>query len=544
MKPSPITAGQPRRAWIADLAILLLLSGLWWIWLQADVTRMWPVGFDTFRDAAAAENVLAGRWLRDPSIAGQTFWYAPLGPMFFAAVSYLTDTPPLVLYSSSILWLNVLLPIGWYLLVRLCCDRRTAIVGVLLVWLGSRWWSASLAIPMTSIHGVMLLTAVFIAWLISLRSSRRTALAVGVLLAMCTWVHIVSGVIASGVIGLHALLGAQIGGSAGGEPARVRRAEGIKRMLIVAGVCAPLIAPLAWHLLRLPRVNPAPLEYTARELRDPAFAVQAATPLVLVLAVIGLLAGWRRMRQPVALCLAYAVVGLVGQLLGYARLLTDMPVPALIPHEFQWNFQIAVGLLAALGTACSAAWLASYRGFGGRLRVRSRLLAMLVLVGIAVGTDLLPALDRKSEYWWPTRALTQTSSAEVSVWIKTHTSIDDVFLAPAPYNYMLIGGGTGRKLVAPPEGHAHISVDAEQRVDDAERMFATHDPLVLRGLLRKYDVRYVLLPYEHKPLWERWQAWGVLEPVFRNSSGMMSVLRVVSDEPPAHGPPETDARRE
>ena len=165
------------------------------------------------------------------------------------------------------------------------------------------------------------------------------------------------------------MLGAEFGAGtdAGRKPGR--RREAAKRMLIVAGVCAVCIAPLAWHLLRLPRVNPAPITYMARELCDPSFALPIATPLVIVLAFVGLLKVWPRMRQPVGLLPAYALIGLAGQLLGYLRLLAGAAIPALIPHEFQWNFQIAVGLLAAAGAAHIAGWLTSFRGLGGRLRL-------------------------------------------------------------------------------------------------------------------------------------------------------------------------------
>ncbi|MFH0982929.1 MAG: hypothetical protein V2A79_15515 [Planctomycetota bacterium] len=559
-------AARVLRGWLPDIVVAAFIVMLWGCWLYPDVTRRRPVAFDTFRDAAGAQNVLAGRWFRDAMIADQTYWYAPLGPIVFAGISRLTGQPPLVAYATSILWLNVLLPIGWYALARWCWGRRAGVAAVLLVWLGSRWWSTHAAMPMTSTQGVILLMSVFLAWLVSLRRRRRWAVAVGVLLAACTWYHVLSGFLAAATLGFHALIGA------GSSATDARRREPILRLLIVAGVGAPLVAPLAWHLLDLPKLNMFPIEFLAPQLLDPEFALQTGAWPIFPLALLGLVSAGRRLRQPAGLIVGYGLVALLGQGLGYLRLLADLRTPVLIPHEFQWNFQIAVGMLAAHGAERVAAWIAdrierrvsagspwqrlwhrlpacvsagawmpvphrSWPLSPGAARRLWELLVLLVVVAVAVRKEARPALERQAYYWEPTGL--SASSAKAVEWIWRHTGIDDVFLASERVNYRLVAGWTGRKLVCPPPGHLSVAVSFEQRARDRWRMLKTTDPVELRELLLEYDVRYVLLADEDLACWDRWQSWGLFDPVFRVGLLMVGRRRSVDaaevQTPPALG---------
>ena len=525
-----------RRGRLVDLCILAVIAGLWCWWFYADVTRILPVAFDTFRDSAAAENVLADRWLSDPAIVDQPYWYAPLGPIVFACISRLTGIAPLIVYSSSILWLNVLLPFAWYLLARYWCDRWTALAGVLLIIFGSRWWTIGVALPMTSVQGVLLLTITLIAWLAALRAKTRVgAAAVGFLLAFCTWTHIISGIIAAGTIGLHALACARAGSYSndGHDHTKRHRHEAVRRMVLIAVVCAGLVAPLAWHLMRLPHVNLHSIEFVSPLLRDHAYALQSATPLVPLLGLVGLILAWRDRGEKTGMLLAYAAVGLAGQAWGYASLLTGGSLPILIPHEFQWNFQIAIGMSAAYALAGLAAKVAALLRSKPRVQTCTRVALLALIVYLATGSEVSLARPLQSQAWHSTAPWYRTSLREAIDWINSNTSIDDVVFSPHPFNYTFVGGATGRKLVGVPVGQANIAVDTQARVRDAERLESTHDPAEFAALLDKYDVKYVLLLEEHEELRQRWRDWDVLEPVFRTDSGAADIWRIKKGRPPA-----------
>ena len=133
------------------MSIVLAICAAWYLWLAPPVHRVLPLADDTFRDCAYVENILAGRLLQDPSTADLPYWYAPGGPLLCAAVCRLTGLSPVEVYSSSVLWVNVLIPVCIFLLVRMCWGRAVGVAAVLLVWVGSRWWQTHLAMPMPSV---------------------------------------------------------------------------------------------------------------------------------------------------------------------------------------------------------------------------------------------------------------------------------------------------------------------------------------------------------------------------------------------------------
>lgn len=511
----------------ADLAIIAAIAFLWCLWLGPSVLRLQPAAFDTFRDTAGVENVLAGRWLRDPITPGQSYWYAPLGPIIFAGISRLTGCSPVAAYSGGILWLNVFLPITWYLLARMVWDRRAAIAAVPLILFGSLWWTTHAPMPMTSTQGALLATTAMIAWLASLQRRRRWAAAVGLLLAFCAWYHTLSALIASAAIGLHAIAGASTHQSGPATaPCLSGRREALIRTALGGGVCILIASPLIWHLLNLPRQNLHPLEYLANELRDPRYALQSGTLLVLPFAVIGATSTCRRLGGPDGLVLAYAIVTLVGQALGYIRMFTGVRVPVLIPHEFQWHFQAAVGMLAAHGAVASAEWLAKHLAGRPPIGVSRPEVLLAVTVAIVVGPAIPRAVFNDPPDWKAIPAARADDVWETVAWIKQQTSIDEVFLGHEPTDFFLVAGLTGRKLQCPPAGHTSIAVSADVRARDQAELFETESPARLRELLHNYGVGYVVLDADQLGLWERWRGSGILEPAFRSSSGFLNIFRV------------------
>jgi hypothetical protein len=512
-----------RRAWLPDAAAIFIIVIGWQLWLYPDVTRYHPVAFDTYRDTATVENILAGRWFRDACISGQTYWYAPLGPIIFAGLSALTGQSPVAIYSSSILWLNVLLPIGWYLLARLCWDRRAAFAAVPLILLGSRWWATHLAMPITSVQGVILLSSVLIAWLVSLRCRRWSAALVGLLLAFCFWYHILSGIAAAATIGLHSLLCWRSGKPLGDGRQTATRHDQMLRLSIVAGITAILVAPLAWHMLRLPRLNVWPVEYIASELAWPRFALQADTPLIIPLALVGLVCACRRLRRPAGLIVVYAAVAFVGMALGYVRMWTSLKLPVLIPHEFQWHFQIAIGLFAAAGTAAIAAWVSARMVGRAIMAWAGSVLVTIALVAWTVGGQLPAANAARREHWKSFPTPESQAITEAVQWIKANTSIDDVFLGSEPNDFFIVAGLTGRKLASPPIGHTCIAEDAVTRSADRTRMLETNSPEEFRRLLARYSVRYILVTPNLLESAQRWRSWKMVERVCGPSSEFTTV---------------------
>ncbi len=503
-----------RRGRLIDAGVVLALVAGWLAWLGPRVVRDWPITHDTFRDAAAVHNVLAGHWRADPVINGLTYWYAPLSPMVMTLVCRASGADPLVAYSSSILWWNVWLAPLLYLLLRTCLDRPTALTGVLCVWLGARWWNTHAAQPQPSIQGVVFVLGTLLLWSAGRRRALGWAVLTGAGLAVCTWHHLICALVTTAAIGGHALV-VLVHPRPG-----IDRVGMVRRVATVAVVCAILVGPLAWRLLNIPRVNLAPIRYVAPEFGNPRYAYFSQTPLVPILAILG---AWLVLRCHVAKagwlpCLA--AVGLLGSLPGHFRPSPMRDRFVLLPHEFQWHAHLALGALAAIGVmqfARSVGWLA-------RARPRlARNAAWLGMMGVMLGPDLARLPGRISIPWVLARPA--PAAAEAAAWIKKHTRITDVFLADVGHSYFLVGARTGRKLFSPSPGHSHFAFDAQAAGAALETVLSTGDRDELMSVLSRRRADYALLGPEQVDRADLWQGWSVAEPVFRSADGTLTIMR-------------------
>jgi len=532
---------------LGDLLVVALIAAGWWVWLTEPVRRLAPVADDTFRDTAYVHNILHGRLLQDPSVNDLSWWYAPLGPLFYAAVCRVTGADPLAAYSSSILWINVWILGAIYIVVRLYWDRGTALLAMMLVWLGSRWWQTHLAMPMPSIQGILPVMACLALWWKSVRCGRGWAVALGVALAVCAWHHIPSALIVGTSIGGNALLWSwsllrrrrcvATDGASQAEPAlpaagrewNAVKSEShltLRRFGLAAAIAAGLVLPLVWHLVRLPWNNPAHAG-VADEMMKPAFALHADTPLMLPLALAGLIAVLRGPRGPGDWVLTYLAAGLIGQSVAYGRECLKMSLPVLLPHEFQWHAQLAIAVLAAIGIMGLARAISRRRL--GLPSTWVKAAAAIVLIAMIVAPDRLRAMDRIDDYWVRTRGNPEVEA--VANWIQRNANITDVFVCRYLPGYYEIAGRTGRKLILPPEARANPALDVQQRRRDLHRLETTHDAqeflVIATG---RYGARYVYVPPDKEYLLPRWMAWGVFETVYRSPNGSRVILEVPPEQ--------------
>ncbi len=510
--------GGRKRGCAFDAAVVVALVGVWWLCLSGPVGQRMPLSDDTFRDAAYAENILHGRIAADPSMNGLPYWYAPGGPLVYALASKLTGLRPLELYSRSVLWVHVWIPIAFYLVVRRYWDRPTAVLALALVCLCSRWWPTRATMVMPSIQGMILVLVSLGLWHAALRRGRAWAVLLGVALAACSWHHILSGIIASGAIGCHALFWTRGGGNG-------QRLFALKRAALAGGVCALLVLPLAWHLLSLPINNPAPPTHYEEELDDPAYALMTSTPLIWPLAVVGLVIVGRRLNSPPAWVLGYLAVGLAGQAVGYANRHLRLPTPILLPHEFQWHSQLAVGILAAVGLMAAARWL-GHRSTIPRARRTVLPASAAAMLAVVVWPNARTAFDGYDQYWRTARCGPDVAGA--AEWIRANSDIADVFVCGYLTGYYEIAGRTGRKLVLMPECRANIAADVTRRRHDLARMKLTTDPNEFLALaVDRYGARFVYLSSGEPILAQRWAKWDIFETAYRSPEGKRTVLRIV-----------------
>ena len=525
-----------RSRWFGDgVIILVLLVG--WVVLVGGLTRgRRTATYDTFRDMAWAENIRAGRIWSDPTLAELPAWYPPGGPLLVTAASILTGRPIVDVYGYASWWLNALLPVMLYLLARSAWDRTTAIVALLTVPLGSVWLLTHAVANVPSVQGTALSLLSLLGWhrcVLSAGVLRRGlcwSLATGLILALAAWFHPLCAIMPAAAIFLQVALNTAFPRRM--IPGSASRRQVASCMLLAGLVAGVLSAPLLRQMLAgLRAPNPAPLLYFANDLDNPAYYAHAQAPLIVLAALAGIHFIVRF--EPGTLWIVmYLLVGLLGQAAGYLRFTHGWPVPALLPHEFQWHGHLAVGCCAAVGIASLARALAS-RAAGDRRgsRIRTTVLWLTVLVAVTVG-PALRWLPRAGMHLLDLEPLL-TGHSELIEWIRADTTLDQVFVTDPDLAYMVVAGLTGRKCAAVPACHSNPRAEARRRLEDVERMLATSDAAEFARLAERYQAECFLIlatpPGAARAVLGRYADWPFLRPVFVSSDATTVVFRI------AHG---------
>ena len=98
--------------------------------LHATAGLQLPPDPDLYRSAALTQTIADGCWIADPFFAGEWNWYNPLVPAVVAAFHVVTGTPILELYARAGVLLNLLGPLAFWALVRLCFGSGAAVAAV------------------------------------------------------------------------------------------------------------------------------------------------------------------------------------------------------------------------------------------------------------------------------------------------------------------------------------------------------------------------------------------------------------------------------
>ena len=541
---SHISAPALRRAgWLVDALVCVLLAAAQVGWIYYLTGPQARVYYDTYRDAAYAENILHGRLWQDPSIQGASWWYPPLNPLLVAGMARLTGAEVLDVYGASRFVVNAWLPALVYLLTRAVWGRLAGLLAIPMVFIGSCWWWTHAAAPMPSIQGVILNLIGLACWHRSVtRGGWAWPIITGVVLALGIWHHPVCSIVLAGAIGAHALLDAAdrrlrppngarapATGQVADPATEPRAASGLSRrwrsgssalrpMLVVAGTSAVLAAPVIWHLARMPHINLKPFHYFAMNLFANRYAFYAHMPAIPLLALYGL---WHAARPTPGArwLLAYVLVGVAGQVPGYIAKEAELPLPYFVPHEFQWHTQLALGIAAGIGAARLArAAVGRARDPGGPKPVLATLL-LLATVAIGVhGAGVLHGQDRTADDVLPAPdiefidAHTPLGRQQALLgWLRTHTKLDTVIAADVSTSYFLISGAAGRKSVALPLEHANPAIAAVQRATDVSALLETPSAAALQTVVSRYHAAYLVLtdePYDRA--WERRAALAAL----------------------------------
>jgi hypothetical protein len=110
-----------------DLALIVLSAVALVHAIRATSGIYWPYDVDQNRDTGLAQTILDHRYGMDHIYLGETIWYNPLTSIIVATLSRATGTPPYLVTTRAGVYLNLLAPLAFYLLVAYLFDRWTAL---------------------------------------------------------------------------------------------------------------------------------------------------------------------------------------------------------------------------------------------------------------------------------------------------------------------------------------------------------------------------------------------------------------------------------
>lgn len=429
----------------------------------------WPYDGDHFRDIAQAQVTRDGHPLSDPHYAGELIWYNPLVPWVVGGGSAIARVTPAAFHVQAGPWLNVIAPIGFYLLGAQLAGRGAAFAALILFLFFNGRTEPALTTPTyspwlfvaTFAQGLFYLSLAGLAWAGRRNTDGAAALA-GALAGITFLTHTAPAI----VLGACALVLLPF------------------RRLIVAGlvalvVASPFLYAIVWRY-HLHVLNSAPMTWRWLPVTPGGMPDTLRANAV----VIGLgIAGLVMVRSRVGM----AWLGSAAALLGYALWVEGHPAwPALVPAFHFWRYTLAALILfsgAAIWWACERA---------------ARRYAPLLLAGGAVAAVvwMWPQYQSRFDlvYGQSIAADRDPNQAAVTAFLHSSTPADAVILGNRGASLQVIGPA-GRRVVAVNANWSNPYLDNATRVRDRDAMLQAlteHRPDDFAARAAAYRVTHVV----------------------------------------------------
>jgi hypothetical protein len=483
--------------------------------LRATAGLEWPCEDDFFRDMGGAQAILDGWAGSDPAYLGEVAWFNPLQPALFALLAVVTGLPLHVAYARLGPFVNLLGPIGFFLLARQLMGRWAALAAlVAYLFLGKpdvpSWFQATYspwAWPMDFAQGFFFLTAAAYVRAVLTRRLRWDVIT-GVLLGITFLAHTAPTLVFVGMIFFLTAF----------SP-RAERLRAIRRLLVVGLVSLVVASPFLGPLLvnyKLQVLNHAPSEH------EPIGAVFALLNMLTFRAAVaalglGVTVVYRSTRYPppaiederdderrrarvlgatlfsAATLFGYGVLAQALQHRGIAHL------PRMLPtYHFHLYIKAAESLLFGVGLVATVQWVVSH--WPGRVvwtpRLQGAAVAMILLMVLAVhlpGHLAGAELNRFRED--SERIGTESHRIALYDWLLQQTHPTDVFLVDMNVAMWTVAAAD-RKVVALGDQYSNIYVSYDERAGDLRRLYASlrdQDQTAFDHLAAKYRLTHVIL---------------------------------------------------
>lgn len=448
-----------RIAGFAAGLLLLVLCG--WA-LRAALARadtlIWPFFHDAWRDVGAAQGMLDGRYPEDPVVLGAVLWYNPLTGALNALYAWATGLSAGAANVAAGPWVNLLIPLGLFLLVRVAVGAWAAAGALLMlvagnalhermgVWVGTVTYSPWLWAPPLGQALLFFSLALFVLELRRPSIARQVAL--GVAWGLTFMAHTSPAVVFGLVYVAVRLWIAYRPCGPYGEKHRLRAFALPMAVAFVSSL--PYTGPILWHY-QFRMKNPLPTKYV-----DAVMAVEQLPNLLLsacsvstLIALWGLVWVWRARRDNPAARVLLLWTGVVWALLAQFYLglllnsLTGWNLPQLVPGHH--HLMGLGGIKAALFGIGLYALAASLVPRIPAARVAGQVVALAISAAL-----LLPAYAKVLDFFTPHDFGWHTTSFDdrrkCVDWIVANCPPDAVFLCDEQHSIRLVLP-SGRKAV-------------------------------------------------------------------------------------------------
>lgn len=516
--------------------------------LRATHDLDWHPGNDAYRDIALAQIILDGDYPADYLFEGEWLWYNPLTGALVAAGAWLGNIAPPQADVRLGPWLNLAVPITFFLLVWYIADAWVALAALLsfLFFLPqdrpsyvSAGYSPWLLAPHLS---QALFYASLLAWIAHLRSmSRRSALLAGILLGITFLGHTAPAVLLGCVMLVTTALAARRELRAGERTIVINRA----RLLILALIVAFVVSlPFTISILfryHLHVVNPNPTEWVwegaaLENLPDILLSLLSLKSAVMAFGLGAFLRGAapRLLKEAVLAWFAIALAFLAYSFAAQWTARHGVTLPQINPGYHYVLYVIAAGhLFFGLGLV---ALVEDARARLGRmtpmLPQHANMIRGVCVSGLLV--LLLAANYRDFRVWHgftrdhsvALRRLEQLDDFAPYRWIADNVTPGAVFLCndrPGLYCVAPAGG----RVVANDPYFSNLYVPFEPRAEARETLWKaleSRDETTFREVALEYRVAYVLAEGEQRD----WVPQPGLEEVF--ASKQFTIYRISEQE--------------
>ena len=510
---------------VAALCLVALIKGLATVW---DLS--WPCDVDLYRDIGFAQSILDGRFFADPLYLEEKSWYNPLVPSLIALVSAITSLPAHLAATRMGPFINLLAPVGFYIMASCFFGRRTGLASTLAYLFISpggfpSWASATYSpwlFPSNFVQGLFFL-GLAAYWRASRAYRPRWNMATGALLGVVFLGHTAPALILGCVVvlgSLHTLV--ETWREDPGSPRRHGAVLSLATILATALVVSlPYAWPIVFHYgLNVLNNEPASWLWDKIVIFGVASFVGQNISLLSLLPALGLLAVALNPPRYTERRLLLYWLAIAGALFAYTYVwqllkVVGVQVPRVVPgHHFLIYLKALEVLLLGRGLVLVSKYVLSLARYlappldraisanGERARRVDRGLLYLVLAATlaAAWPAYVDREDFNMERFKAKKISPQPGALQAYYWMLKSTEPTDVFLADDHHTLHLISAA-GRKVVSTVAYFSNPFCDFKGRHKDRSRLFAAMqggDVPTFKRLAHKRRLRYVLLDPSQK----------------------------------------------